>query len=356
MIECQEECDCCVLLDATDRWRVQLHMSDRTLARLRPEWDQLLPVSNSDQFFAHGAWQQLWWRHFGHEYALRLLTVREASGKLVGIAPLMAPRFSPETTLSFIGGTEIADYLDLIVKRDMAEEVTSLLLSAAREHLRWHTLDLHCLPERSRTPAALTELFPRHGVGVEIELEDVSPSVALGGSWDAYLSSLTKKERHELRRKLRRAVDDQGASWRTVENTTDLEENLDAFIGLHRMSSPDKAVFMTDQMEAYFRDLAHMALAQGWLRMGVLWDGSTPLSAALGFAYGNRLYLYNSGYDPAYAAKSVGIAAIGLLLRDSASEGLDIFDFLQGNEPYKYTLGAHDHPVRRVISRRGYGE
>jgi CelD/BcsL family acetyltransferase involved in cellulose biosynthesis len=110
---------------------------------------------------------------------------------------------------------------------------------------------------------------------------------------------------------------------------------------------------MTEQMEMYFRDLCANMLADGTLRMGVLWVGETPVSAALGFAYKGRLYLYNSGYNPAYAANSVGIAAVGLLLKDSATEGLEVFDFLQGDEPYKYMLGARDRLVYHVLCCRG---
>jgi CelD/BcsL family acetyltransferase involved in cellulose biosynthesis len=266
----------------------------------------------------------------------------------------MAPRREPDGTLSFIGGTEIADYLELIVDRAQAQEVRAILLRAVRDHLAWRTLDLHCLPEGSGTIPALKGL-EGGDLMVTWELEDVSPSVPLGGSWDAYLSSLGKKDRHELRRKLRRAVDDLGARWQTVRAAEDLESALDAFIDLHRRSSAAKAAFMTDQMAAYFRDLAALALAQGTLRMGIVWAGEQPLSAALGFAYGDRLYLYNSGFDPAFHAHSVGIAAVGLLLRDAADEGLAVFDFLQGNESYKYTLGAQDHPVYHLIATRGEG-
>jgi CelD/BcsL family acetyltransferase involved in cellulose biosynthesis len=138
-----------------------------------------------------------------------------------------------------------------------------------------------------------------------------------------------------------------------VQSGDDFERSVDAFVALHRLSSAEKAAFMTSQMEAYFRDLCAMTMASGMLRMGVLWVGDTPVSAALGFAYKGRLYLYNSGYDPAYAGHSVGIAAVGLLLKDSAAESLEIFDFLQGDEPYKYTLGARDRSVYRVLCSRG---
>src|SRR5713226_6494740 len=110
MIDCQTTCDACRLLEATEHWRVQLHTVEDSLARLQPEWDRLLMHSDANLFFPHSTWQQLWWRHFSHDYVLRLVTVREGSGRLVGIAPLMAPRADPESTLSFIGGSEVADY------------------------------------------------------------------------------------------------------------------------------------------------------------------------------------------------------------------------------------------------------
>lgn len=352
MIDCQATCDACTLLEAGEQRRVQLHSTPESFERLQPEWDRLLAHSDADLFFLRNGWQQLWWRHFGGDHVLRVITARDGSGRLIGIAPLMAPRDDPERALSLIGGTEVADYLDLIVDRSQARAARGALLVAVRDHLRWKTLALQCLPEGSGTIAALQEI-ERPDLSVVQELEDVCPSVPLGGSWDAYLSSLSKKDRHELRRKLRRAVDDLGARWQVVRAAEDLEPALDAFIALHRRSSAAKASFMTEQMAAYFRDLAAYALAQGTLRMGVLWDGEQPISTAMGFAYGDRLYLYNSGFDPAYHAHSAGIAAVGLLLREAAGEGLAIFDFLQGNESYKYTLGAQDHPVYRLIATRG---
>lgn len=355
MIAYQARYDTRTWLDASGRWRIQLYTSGGELTTLQPEWDRLLAASDADRFFSLHAWQQLWWQHFGHAYTLRLLAIWDRSGRLVALAPLMASRFDLTATISLIGGSEIADFLDLIVDRRDADELRTVLLTTIREHLEWRCLDLHGLPEQSRTRGALAEQYPKHGISVAVEQGDVSPSVRLAGSWGGYLAALPKKDRHELRRKLRRAVDDQGAEWRTVRSAADLGSNLDTFILLHRLSSSEKAAFMTAQMAMYFRDLSALALAHGWLRLRVLWAGDAPVAAALGFAYKDRLYLYNSGYAPAYAAQCVGIAAVGLMLRDSAQEGLAVFDFLQGNEPYKYTLGAEDHAVYRVVGRRGRG-
>jgi len=355
-MDCQTNCGACRLLETGDRWRVQLHTVDDSLERLKPEWDRLLAASDANLFFPANSWQLLWWRHFGQDYQLRVVTVRDHSGRLTGIAPLMTPRDRPDHTLLFIGGTEVADYLDLIVDASVADEARLALFEAIRVHLPWRLLDLHCLPGLSGTPAALDHAMAAHGVTISHEQEDVCPYVPLHGSWEGYLGGLNKKDRHELRRKLRRAVDDQGAEWRTVKSPDDLAPTLDAFIALHRWSSAAKASFMTDEMAAYFRDLAASTLVQGTLRMGVLWVGDTPTAGAMGFVQGDRFYLYNSGYDPEYAAHSVGIAAVGLLLREAANEGLAIFDFLQGNETYKYMLGAADAPVFRAIATREIGD
>ena len=352
MIECAEACDDCTWQDAEGR-EVQLYVGSESLACLSREWDRLLPASTSDQFFSQSSWQQLWWKHFGRDYALRILTIRAELGRLVAVAPLMISRGGRPRTLSFVGGTEVADYLDFIVDRSDAQSLTQALLESVRDRIAWDRLDLHCLPEESATRHIVQELYGDTCIDVEVECEDVTPFVELHGSWETYQAALSKKDRHELRRKLRRAVDDQGATWQHVRTAEDLQRSMDAFIALHRLSSPSKAAFMTSQMESYFRELGAMAFTAGTLRMGVLWVGDAPVSSAIGFAYKTRLYLYNSGYNPAYAANSVGIAAVGLLLRDCATEGIEIFDFLQGDEPYKYTLGARDRLVYRVLSSKG---
>jgi CelD/BcsL family acetyltransferase involved in cellulose biosynthesis len=37
------------------------------------------------------------------------------------------------------------------------------------------------------------------------------------------------------------------------------------------------------------------------------------------------------------------------------AEGVRQFDFLRGDEPYKYEWGAHDEPIQRLLIRRRDG-
>ena len=59
--------------------------------------------------------------------------------------------------------------------------------------------------------------------------------------------------------------------------------------------------------------------------------------------YKGRLLIYNSGYDPAnYAELSPGIVLTSYIIEDAIKRSLKVFDFLQGNEVYKYRFGAID--------------
>lgn len=70
------------------------------------------------------------------------------------------------------------------------------------------------------------------------------------------------------------------------------------------------------------------------------------------FDHEDTLSLYNSGYDPAYAALSVGIVSKELCVKDAIESGRRAVDFLRGREPYKYHLGGKDRMVSRVKIRR----
>jgi CelD/BcsL family acetyltransferase involved in cellulose biosynthesis len=76
------------------------------------------------------------------------------------------------------------------------------------------------------------------------------------------------------------------------------------------------------------------------------------VAALLAFLSGDELLLYNSGYDPEYAHASVGLVSKAMAMQRGVAEGLSVFDFLRGAEPYKYDLGGQDRIVRQIWVRR----
>ena len=310
-------------------------------------WLDLLPESATNTVFVTPCWQEHWFKHFGGERQMELLSVREGSGRLVGIAPLLLNG----SKLSLVGNTEVCDYSDVVLSRDHSEGGLSAILDFLSP-LRWERLILHSLPSDSPTLAFLPEMARARGWSVQVTQEDVCPRVDLPDQWEAYLGRLTKKDRHELRRKFRRLQT--AVEVRFVRNGAgdDLSREMDDFFRLHRLSREDKAEFMTPPMEDFFRQTIGDLASRGTAGISFLDLDGVRAAAIIYFDYDGQRLLYNSGYDPAFSALSVGLLLKAQSLRDAIEAGMKRFDFLRGNEPYKYDLGGLDFPIYQCVVTR----
>jgi CelD/BcsL family acetyltransferase involved in cellulose biosynthesis len=371
--------------------KVQTYRDRTGFDALREEWNPLVRRSATNTLFLTWEWQKAWWDAFGAGKSLYLVTLRDDGGALVGIAPIFhqesridpaasMPPISverplpvasgePQQTVHLVGGTEVSDYLDLIAPVERNREVCAAMLDASEprflpppplryEGLRengflWQLLDLRCLPSSSPTVANVAELARARGWQVQQAREDVCPVLDLPATWEEYLANtLDKKQRHELRRKMRRAEESARVDWSWI-TADDFETGLSTFFQLHKASHPDKDAFMDEQMQGFFRAVTRAALDQGWLRLSVLRFNGQPVASYLCFDYGGDRLVYNSGFDlSAYADLGPGIVAVGHLIQDAIQQGIKRFDFLQGNERYKYEFGAVDTEVLRLVTRR----
>ncbi len=229
-----------------------------------------------------------------------------------------------------LGGQDVADRLDGL--GDSPEFWDSL-----REECKGWDAPLR-FPNLAPDAWALQSQRP----GDRLEITDQSPFVKLAGDFEHYLNSLNKKDRHELRRKMRRA---ERMAQQGLHVTHD--GDLDTFLRLHRLSSADKADFM-GHSEDFFRDLTESLRAAGMLRLSVLWDGQTPLASMYQICFQNTIHLYNSGYDPEFSGLAPGLVLLGFCIKKACLDGCSEYDFLRGTERYKYDLGGLDRPVYRL--------
>lgn len=186
---------------------------------------------------------------------------------------------------------------------------------------------------------ALAEAIGSLGMDGAPEQHEAAAVLALPGSFDEYLAMIGKKERHETKRKRRRFESEIGAPM------LERREGRDAvrlFAGMHRKASGDKGHFMTVRMERFFAALCERAGAV----IDVLSGGDgTPVAAAFGFEDEATYYLYNSAYDPDASHASPGVVLISMLIERAVAAGYAGFDFLKGDEAYKFRLGAEPRPL-----------
>jgi CelD/BcsL family acetyltransferase involved in cellulose biosynthesis len=76
------------------------------------------------------------------------------------------------------------------------------------------------------------------------------------------------------------------------------------------------------------------------------------LAVDYGFLHARRAYYYLGGFDPEAAKVSPGTLVVAHAIEEAIREGACEFDFLRGQEPYKYKWGAHDRPCFRRVIRR----
>ncbi len=174
----------------------------------------------------------------------------------------------------------------------------------------------------------------------------------LPGSWDAYLATLSKKDRHELRRKLRRLGGAGDVAFREVASTEGLDAAMDDFLRLHRESREDKADFMNAHMEEFFRQVITCFVGSGMGKLFFLDVNAVRTAAVFCFDYEGRRLLYNSGYDLRYSHLSVGLLLKAMTIENAIEAGMTCYDFLRGNEPYKYDLGGIDSPIYQCMVER----
>jgi len=307
-------------------------------------WNGLLDRSRLPSVFLTWQWQTEWSQAFAAERPIQILAATDAAGTLAGLLPLYED--GPERQ-RILGGVDVSDYLDLIAPDGAEAEVwTALLQHRAGQTVAW---DLHGIRSASATATLLPELAPAHGLTASVEREDRCPVLALPKTWDEYLARLSGKDRHELRRKIRRLERElPGTSTSSHATAAGWDEAMTRFLTLHRLSKVGKARFMDERMERFFRSATARLAAAGWARLWFLEFEGAAVAAFLCLEFGGSVGLYNSGFDPARAALAPGIVLLAHVIRDAIDRGFPVFDFLRGEEPYKYGFGPSPEDVLNV--------
>lgn len=260
--------------------------------------------------------------------------------ELIGIAPLR--RQGAEA--AFIGDIEVCDYQDFIIA---AGKETSFFAGLI-DHLRQEGIQrLHLQPVRpgSTVLGSLKEFAERSSRNRLYTALDVSLASDLPVSWDAFLQQLNGRQRHEVRRKLRRLNEAGRIRFREVKEVGHLRNHMDTFLRLFKSNRFDKADFMNDPMTVYFRNLTDAMAQADILRLFFLDVDDQTAAAALCFDYRSTRYLYNNGYDHRFEALSVGLICKILTIKDAIEKGMKNYDFLKGAEAYKHRLGGKPMPL-----------
>lgn len=304
---------------------------------IEESWNSLLTQKKNPQIFSTPLWGEIYWRHL-RRGNLHLLSMRQ-SEQVVGIAPVIIK----DGRVTLLGDKDVCDYLDLIALPGYEKMILESLLNFTNE--KKLILDLYPLLKGTALAGLLEAMAMHEETWIQGELLDLSYNMEVPSSWEEYLSSLPRKHRHELRRKITRLTREGPIGFCSLQPAI---ENIEDFFQLFRQRR-DKALFLSAEREAFFRDIIGELGNRGWLKLYFLELKGNKVASTLCFDYGDTLSLYNSGFDPAYAYLSVGLIAKAWTIQEAIRLGRKSFDFLRGTEDYKEHLGGKPTNVNRYI-------
>ena len=322
----------------------------------KSEWDHLCTLCASDNPFLTFEYQQAWWQTRGGgewpESSQLVLVAGFEGDQLIGLAPLFhANNLAGQSVLMFVGAIEVSDFLDFIAKpEDLPVFIAGLLdfLTTDPALPNWECLDFHNILEDSPSLDLLKSEAERRGwTHQKIHLQR-APYIPLPDDYDTYLEGLDKKQRHEIRRKQRNII--QSPHTEAFVFTEDLNTlQADTLSLLELMAQdPSKKDFLSPAMRQHLRNTAQVAYDAGWLQLAFLTLDGRKAAANMAFRYKKRLWLYNSGWEWEFRDYSPGWVLLTQLIKWAIENKISEFDFMRGDEPYKYKFGAVDRQIFRV--------
>jgi CelD/BcsL family acetyltransferase involved in cellulose biosynthesis len=316
-------------------------------------WNALVEQSIADTPFSRYEYLSEWWQTRGGgewKNAELVLVSAVENDQLIGIAPLFIEEYEGRKALLLVGSIEISDYLDLIVREADLSRFLSDLIDFLASSLpdAWSALDWYNLPDDSPILAAFKAESEKRGWTHHEEIYRPTPRIALNGSFEEYLARIDKKQRHEIKRKMRRAAEsDLNVRFVLIDQSADIEQEMNIFFDL-MAQDPSKANFLHPAMREQMSVTIRAAFAQGYLWLSFLEVDGVKVAASLNFDYKNKLYGYNSGVSRAHMELSPGWVLLGHVIEWCCENGRREFDFMRGDEDYKYRFGGVNKYVMRV--------
>jgi CelD/BcsL family acetyltransferase involved in cellulose biosynthesis len=336
---------------------VEVVSSFDRFVELEIEWNDAVDRAGVTHPFLTHEWFRTWWECFGAGRTLHILVARR-DGRIVAIAPLMRERAHsygvPVRKLDLLHNDH-TPRADFIIAGPPAEAYGAIWQALQATRSEWDVLQLSRLPQDSPTRRTLEELAGAAHCSTGVWQGDVSPYLALSGTWDSYLASLSAKFRSNLRNRLSRLTKFGDPALEVLEGADAIARGRDDAIRLEASgwkAQAGTAIQSDPAVERFYTLLAERATARGWLRLLFLTAGGRRIATSYGACYRGRLFLFKTGYDPEYATCSPFKLLTYFAIEAAFVEGLTEVDFLGNAEPWKleWTQAARTHVWLYVFS------
>lgn len=315
------------------------------LVGLKECWDSLLMESKSDTIFLTWEWIYTWYEVYGCSYELFIILAQDQVDSIVAIAPFKIHKclrkFGKRSieVLEFIGWGErvTPEYLDVIVRSGKEEEILPLLFDYLLANYAIDAIELKPFNPESGNLKIIASHLRKVGGNIMKSRHSECPITSIPSSWSAFMATKSKNFRKKMKESERVLQRDTAFSLQTLKEKEDLELFWQQLVDLHQ-NRWDQAMtsFQSKYYRRFHKRLIERIFEKDWLRLLISYDGPTPVAAIYCFFYNKTNYYYQSGRDTQYDKYHVGLVLINKAIQQAIAEGAEVFDFLTGNEAYKF--------------------
>lgn len=330
---------------------------------LRANWDALVSQMASPNIFLTWEWVTIWWKWFQRGLELFILSVWDGSN-LVGILPAWRASISffsghraPGIGLIGDGAPVCPEYLSPLIRDGYAAKVGHKFSQTLLAQADWKVIRFIDLPQNSVEADSIVDSLGARCL-VETEMGESCYYHSLPSHYDQFLERLSNKRRKRLRQIQRGAEKQFTISLRTYDKPDQVERGLKIILEIYNRSSRGTSGQGAWKRSDYFGFHAEVATAfasLGRLRLLILEFDSQPVAFLYGYIYGGKFWFYQTAFHLNYAPYSPGSLILQAAIRRAIEDGLIEFDYLRGDESYKFHFANLERHQKRVFVFRDHG-
>ncbi len=332
---------------------------------VRDNWDQVYRDDPDSQHFLSWTWLKDFLSHRGRWFVLALRE-REPDSTYVAFFPLrLVTKLDAQSGLFYdemvMGGNYSADYTGFIVMPGYEQNAISGFAAYLKEQ-NWTHLRLEHFsgpPERREKMILALQgplvMFRDNTPTSHDNIDNrICPVVSLPDSWEDYLEQkMSSHTRQKLRRFLRKLDGDEG--YRITRATPEtIDRDLTILFDFWRKRwTGRKGEERTERLITSTREMLMDCFRSGTLDLPVFWCGEQPLGVVANIIDHAKktILFYITGRDEDWKTPSPGLVLHGYSIRRAIEDGFRFYDFLRGNEPYKYVFGADERLISYTLFR-----
>jgi CelD/BcsL family acetyltransferase involved in cellulose biosynthesis len=323
----------------------QIIETNSQFTELGENWNSLLNESGIASPFLTWEWMYCWWNSYGEKEPTNSLCIvlAKEEDKLIGILPGYIKKWKVfgqfVSTFLFLGSEyESSDYLD-VIRKDKDDDLVENLFKFLISEKEVDQITLYNILEDQTILDAIDKLAKQIDAQTVVKQHRICPYLPLSGDWDSFVSGLSKNQRYNLRRRTRKLLEEFYAKLDILEDPGELEIAMDELFRLHEdrfKTKQDKSIFRADLRKNFHKKVSGYFLEKNILRLFRLFVNNKTIASLYCFEFANKLFYFQFGMDPEWAKYSPGVVIMGQSIKYAIDKELDLFDFMRGEEDYKF--------------------